>query len=391
MTTIQHCINQSDRISITWQDGRQDTFHAIWLRDNCHCQQCGDPAIGRRTLRLSDLDLAITVQDIQLGTSEGNQLAITWSDNHQGLFKYSWLRQHSYSDISRRGPDSQHELWSDDFRNNIPTFEFNEVLRSPEALFELLSIIRDHGLCYLKHAPLESGTLETFAGLIGYPQESNFGRVQNLVIDKNKRSIANDVTALKPHTDEPYRASPPGILMFHCIETDVAGAGESIFVDGIAAAEKLRSMDAEGFEAIATNNQPFRRYFENDVDLSTSFPVISIDKDNNIIGVRINDRVAAPVCVDSTQVAKYYRAMQTLLPITEDETNWIKHKLSPGDVAIFDNHRVLHGRTRLSINGRRWLQWLQIERGDFHSTLRILSDTLHKPRSDLPFSRGAYS
>jgi gamma-butyrobetaine dioxygenase len=389
MTKLQQCTNLGDRISITWQDGLQDIFHAIWLRDNCHCQQCGDPAIGRRTLRLSDLDLAVTIQFLQLG--EADQLEITWSDNHQGLFKYSWLRQHSYGDTPRKHPTYQYSLWSEDFRNNVPAFEFNEVMGSPEALFEVLRVVRDHGLCYLKQAPLQSGALETFARMIGYPQESNFGCLQDLVIDKGKRSIANDVTALKPHTDEPYRASPPGILMFHCIETDVTGAGESIFVDGFAAAEQLRAEDAEGFKAITTNNQPFRRYFEGDVDLSTSFPVISVDKNNYITGVRINDRVAAPVSVDSNQIPQYYRGMQILLRFTEDKTNWIKHKLSPGDIAIFDNHRILHGRTRLSLNARRWLQWLQIERGDFHSTLRILSDKLHKPRDDLPFSRGAYS
>ena len=41
-----------------------------------------------------------------------------------------------------------------------------------------------------------------------------------------------------------------------------------------------------------------------------------------------------------------------------------------------DDHRVLHGRTDLTIDGQRWLQWVQIERGDFHSSLRILADRL---------------
>ena len=65
--------------------------------------------------------------------------------------------------------------------------------------------------------------------------------------------------------------------------------------------------------------------------------------------------------------------------------------LQPGDIAIFDNHRVLHGRTDLTVDGKRWLQWVQIERGDFHSSLRILADRLGLARDARPLMRGAYS
>jgi hypothetical protein len=64
--------------------------------------------------------------------------------------------------------------------------------------------------------------------------------------------------------------------------------------------------------------------------------------------------------------------------------------LKPGDIAIFDNHRVLHGRTDLSVDGQRWLQWVQIERGDFHSSLRILADRLGQARDARPLMKGAY-
>ena len=64
--------------------------------------------------------------------------------------------------------------------------------------------------------------------------------------------------------------------------------------------------------------------------------------------------------------------------------------LKPGDIAIFNNHRVLHGRTDLTVDGQRWLQWAQIERGDFHSSLRILADRLGLTRDARPLMRGAY-
>ncbi len=82
--------------------------------------------------------------------------------------------------------------------------------------------------------------------------------------------------------------------------------------------------------------------------------------------------------------------MQQLLEFVEDESRMVKKVLRPGDIAVFDNHRVLHGRTRLQFRGRRWLQWVQIERGDFHSTMRILAGRLGRERDTSPLLRGAY-
>ena len=44
----------------------------------------------------------------------------------------------------------------------------------------------------------------------------------------------------------------------------------------------------------------------------------------------------------------------------------------------------------LTVAGKRWLQWVQIERGDFHSGLRILADRLGLARGARPLMRAAY-
>ncbi|MGI9319614.1 MAG: TauD/TfdA family dioxygenase [bacterium] len=383
--------NLDDRILVSWSDGSESVFYAIWLRDNCHCELCGDASIGRRNLRLTDLDLDIAIKQIVMVSEKGrSDLEIKWSDGHCGRFSADWLYLHRFLDKKEIKCVRTHTPWTQDFVSNPPSLSFDTVVNDPDTMLELLHCVRDNGLCLMHNAPAKPGILETFAQKIGHPQESNFGRIQDLVADKSKRSIANDIDPLKPHTDEPYRASPPGILIFHCIETDLSGAGESIFLDGFSAAESLRAQDPEGFRALTENDLIFRRHFEGDVDLSTAFPVISLTPDGEVCGVRINDRVSAPTPLDPDALPAFYRGMQILLGYTEDESRWIKHALRPGDFAVFDNHRVLHGRTRLSLHGRRWLQWAQVERGDFHSALRILSDGIGRDRSSLPLPRGAY-
>lgn len=375
-------------LSVTWRDATRSFFHNVWLRDNCRCSECGDPVIGRRTLRLTDIELGCF--PASAGIAPDGDLEIVWNDGHSTRFAGDWLREYRYDDAARAERAFKPPLWSQALRESPPTLAHAAVLEDPQAFMQLLEHVRESGFCFLNGAPAHTGTLEQLAAKIGPPQESNFGRVQDLIIDSSKRSIANSVEALKAHTDEPYRASPPGVVLFHCVDTDVDGAGESTFLDGFEIAETLRREDPEGFDALTAYPQAFRRFFAGDVDLIAEFPVISVDEFGNVTGVRVNDRVAAPLCIPPQRVPVYYRGLRVLLALADDPQRMIRRTLRRGDIAVFDNHRVLHGRTALTLTGRRWLQWMQVERGDFHSALRITADRQHIERDGAPLLRGAY-
>jgi len=377
----------NDLVRLGWDDGSRSEFHPLWLRDNCRCTECGDPATGYRNLRLSALDLDCKPDSLRIDSAN---LLITWQDGHDSCFPAKWLREHAYDNQLRQSRAFTPILWDDDFRRNPPTYDYADVNASEARLLDMLQKVRDYGLCFIRKAPAEPGIVEALTLRFGIPQESNFGRVLDLVYDPGKRSIGNDIKALKLHTDEPYRASPPGIMLFHCIANDQTGAGSSTFMDGFEIAQRLRAHDAEGFSALCKHSQPFRRHFAEDVDLITEFPVLSVDEFGNLCGIRINDRVAAPLSIPPRQVEIYYRGLRYLLQQSEDETLALNLTLQPGDIAVFDNHRVLHGRTDLTVEGQRWLQWIQIERGDFHSSLRIIADRLGLPRDANPLLKGAY-
>ena len=385
---LSHIELMNAGLSVRWSDESASLFHHIWLRDNCRCPACGEPSIGRRTLRLSRIPKEIIA--VSATIDRDDTLAINWSDGHQSSYSGTWLKSHTYDELARKIRAFSPPIWTEVTRQNPPTLSFESVQQDLTTFREMLHCLRDFGICFLHDAPPKDGPLEELASRIGPIQESNFGRVQNMVVDRTQRGIANDVDALKPHTDEPYRASPPGIMLFHCIQTDVTGGGSSIFLDGFEIAETLRAEDPEGFTSLARHRQAFRRHFSDDVDLIAEFPVISLDEFDNICGVRINDRVAAPLSIPSEEMPVYYRGLRRLLELAEDSKRMIRRSLRPGDIALFDNHRVLHGRTTLTVHGRRWLQWAQVERGDFHSTLRITADRLQLYRDALPLLRGAY-
>jgi len=374
-------------VRLGWDNGHSSEFHPLWLRDNCRCTECGDPAVGYRNLRLSALDPDCKPDSLRIDSSN---VLITWQDGHESCFHAEWLHEHDYDNQLRQSRAFKPILWDDEFRRNPPTYDYAEVNSSEALLLDMLHKLRDYGLCFMRNAPAEPGIAEPLARQFGFPQESNFGKVQDLLFDPGKRSIANDVKALKLHTDEPYRASPPGIMLFHCIANDQSGSGSSTFMDGFEIAQRLRTHDAEGFSALCKHPQAFRRHFAEDVDLIAEFPILSVDEFGNLCGVRINDRVAAPLSISPRQIAVYYRGLRYLLQQSEDQTLALQLTLQSGDIAVFDNHRVLHGRTDLTVEGKRWIQWIQVERGDFHSSLRIIADRLGLPRDANPLLKGAY-
>lgn len=381
----------ANTFELRWADGFTSVFHAVWLRDNCRCNLCGAHETGARQSRVADLPDDLAAASVK---AEAGRLNVIWNDGHETGLSGAWLRAHAYDGASRKARAPDPPRWTNDVRRAPPRMDYAAVMRDDEPFLEFLLHVRALGLCFLDGAGDDSGRLEALARRIGPLQESNFGRVQDLIVDLEDGRMAQSAAALRPHTDEPYRASPPGVLMFHCLRTDTSGgaggAGESLFADGFEIADALRAEDPEGFAALTRCRQPFRRHYKGDVDLIAAFPVLSADEFGRLCGVRINDRVAAPLETAPEDVAVYYRGFKRLAALAADERFAVRKTLSPGDIAVFDNHRVLHGRTELTITGRRWLQWASVDRGDLHSAVRVVSDRLGRPRDEAAQLRGAY-
>jgi NAD(P)-dependent dehydrogenase (short-subunit alcohol dehydrogenase family) len=118
---------QADGVAVTWSDGKASHFHSIWLRDNCRCERCGDPVIGRRTLRLTSLDLQVNAEQAAL---EDGRLSVSWSDGHSSTYSGDWLRKHAYDDSARQNRALTPKIWDGDYIENaaskgaIDTFTF---------------------------------------------------------------------------------------------------------------------------------------------------------------------------------------------------------------------------------------------------------------------------
>jgi len=168
--------------------------------------------------------------------------------------------------------------------------------------------------------------------------------------------------------------------MFHILEHRGVG-GKSLFVDGFHVAEKLRKVNPEAFEVLSTTPVP-TQYLDKkggvDLKLQLSLPMLVVSKDDSegnpkgtLIQVRFNNDDRAPLTnLSFPQVPKFYEALRAFNEILRSKEMELYYQLTKGTVVVFDNFRVLHGRT--SFTGYRRMVGCYLNHDDFRSRAATL-------------------
>ena len=110
--------------------------------------------------------------------------------------------------------------------------------------------------------------------------------------------------------------------------------------------------------------------------------MIATDADGIVRGIAVSDRTFPPLNLPEAEIAPAYRSLRAFSRELADPAYAFVRLLEPGDLAVFDNHRVLHARTAFDpLAGERHLQQVSVDREEFHNVLRQLAEKLG--RSDL--------
>ena len=178
--------------------------------------------------------------------------------------------------------------------------------------------------------------------------------------------------ALAAHNDLCTREYVPGLQFLFCLHNSCRG-GDSIFVDGYAVAEQLRAESAVDFEVLATVAVPFGTR-SRDSDHRFRAPVLELDAAGKIATLRYTWWLRNPMRGDSATIKAFYAAFRRFQRLANDPGNQLHLRLHAGEMACFDNRRVLHGRTAFDPStGRRWLRGCYGEREELESRLRMLA------------------
>ena len=373
MLTTAEIIEDGAAVNLRWDDGREARFHAIWLRDNALDPETRSPGNGQRLVTLAEIPEGTRIAK---ASAEGDALAVTFVPEDKVVrFPAEWLATHRYDE--GRPPCSgwlapEIETWDRSLGEAVPSAPLDALERDRAALGEWLAAVRRLGFAKVTGGPAESGALLRIPALFGYVRETNYGQWFEVRSEINPTNLAYTGAALQAHTDNPYRDPVPTLQILYCIENAAQG-GDSMVIDGFRAAGRLRDEDREAFDLLSGHCARFEYAGAAGVRLTSRRPMIELAPDGELIGVRFNNRSAAPITdVPYDAMEAYYAAYRRFAAIIDDPAMAVSFKLGPGEAFIVDNTRVLHARAGFEGGGTRWLQGCYADKDGLLSTLAAI-------------------
>jgi len=371
-------LSEGKALELSWNDGSHARFHAIWLHDNALDAETRSPVNGQRLITVLDIPYDTHVADASI-TSEGDLRVMIAPEMKVLLFPNTWLKRNAYDYTHTREAgclDPAVVTWNADIQDQVPTGNWDRVCSSEPALGDWLAGIRKYGFAILNGVPTQSGALCQVAELFGFVRETNYGRWFDVRSEVNPSNLAYTNLGLQAHTDNPYRNPVPTLQLLSCLENSVDG-GDSIVVDGFRVARHLRSTCPEAFDLLTRYRATFEYAGSKGVQLRANKPIIELAPDGEIVAISFNNRSAAPlVNVPFDDMEGYYDAYRRFAEIVEDESMQVSFKLSPGELFIVDNTRVLHARKAFSGTGKRWLQGCYADKDALLSKLSVIEKQL---------------
>ena len=234
----------------------------------------------------------------------------------------------------------------------------NVVVDLIRALFEDGHVIVGDVPCY-SGAVVDLGRSLTRFNQVRPTNWGDYFNVQSKA-DGDKHDIAYTSLALPPHVDNPYRDPPPCFQLLHALANDCSG-GESIAVDAFSAAKELEKFYPDFYDALCQTGVRWENDGgSGDSGMYTVAPMIELEKNSDrsrIKQIRYSAKSGGYVpwmSYEESQV--YFEARHQFSKMLNEKHRQCHFRLQTGDVWIFNNLRLLHGRTEFEIDRKRHLQ-----------------------------------
>ena len=267
------------------------------------------------------------------------------------------------------------KTWDAELQDNIHRAGWDKIFKTSEVLGEWLAAVRASGVAVLHSLSTKPGSLCDVAELFGFLRETNYGRWFEVRSEINPSNLAYTNLGLQAHTDNPYGDPVPTLQLLACLENSIED-GNSIVVDGFKVAEKLKSEHSGAFDLLSKYCADFDYSGSEGVRLRARKPMNELAPDGQLIAVRFNNRSSAPYMdIPFEDMEAYYDAYRKFVEIVELPEMQVSFNLSPGDLFIVDNTRVLHLRNAFSGSGTRWLEGCYADLDGLYSTLAYIEET----------------
>jgi gamma-butyrobetaine dioxygenase len=231
------------------------------------------------------------------------------------------------------------------------------------------------GAVFMSAVPTQESAIVAAVAAAGRVCETNYGQVFDVRAVPQPENLAYSDLGLGLHTDNPYREPVPGYQALHVLSAAPDG-GESLFADGWALAEHLRDNDRGTFDRLTQTAVGFA-YRSKDTELYAERPLIQTSCSGAVTAVHYNNRSIQPLRMRSAELAAFYRCYRRFAALLREPRFQLRFTLRTGDLVLFDNLRVMHGRTPFaSTRHARHLQGCYLTRDSVQSTTAVLRRTL---------------
>ncbi|MDN3519908.1 TauD/TfdA family dioxygenase [Halomonas ramblicola] len=336
--------------SIVLDDGEQSReISPLWLRERTQAPDQLEPMTRQRLFDSHALDAALTLE--RATRIDEHHVALAFSDGHRETFDLRVLAD----ELGDTTIFPAAEPWDASLDRQRVRFDWRRVLEEPAYFRASLDAYLRYGYLVLYGVPTDPERILQVGGHYGYVKETNFGRYFEVYSRPSGNDLAYRSVALGPHTDNPYRNPVPGIQLLHCLVNETSG-GLSTLVDSLKVLERLRHETPEGYALLKTTPVRFR-FVDAGTELVTHRTMIQTDDDGHPTGVHYSPRLDALPLLPDAQTRLFHRARQRLGELFSDPAYEVRFALGAGELMMFDNSRVLHGRTRYDTHeGHRHLQ-----------------------------------
>ena len=360
-------------VQVRWTDGSASVLPSLWLREFSPDLGTIHPVTREQLIMLIDLPEELCAAAVEV--LPDGRLQVTWHpEGLVSLYHPGWLWAHRPESPDAAALPSR-RLWGPGQAQHAPLtwVDAAAIQSGDDAAFGVwLTAIHVDGLGFIEKLPQNPEIIPEIPRRIGCLRNSNFGEVWEVASRPDADSNAYTSVSLPVHNDLCTREYLPGLQFLFCLHNSCAG-GDSLFVDAYAVAKQLKAESPEAFEVLATVAVPFGTR-NRDSDHRFFARVLELDAAGEVATVRYTWWLRNPMTGDTATIKAFYAAFRRFQRLANDPGNQLQLRLRPGDLAGFDNRRMLHGRTVFDpSSGRRWLRGCYSEREELESGLRMLA------------------
>lgn len=363
-------------VNVHWNNKLNCKFHNIWLRDHSRDSHSFHSITKQRLVNTSDIN--DNIQPISIAQST-NHLSINWNDNTSSTYPYNWLFHNSYYPKLNKVEFKDKFTWDNQYiRNNQPSTEYSDIINSDKGVLNWLQNIHKFGVGFVEGVPVTPQHTQELTEQITFIRQTHYGQFWDFTSDLSHGDTAYTDIALNPHTDTTYFTDPIGLQLFHLLQPATQSGGESLFIDGFHCAKVLEKVDPHAFHTLSTTPIPSHSVGSSDAIIKpaqqSGYPIINLDNiTGELLQIRYNnDDRSVLNNLSPEQVEDFYRALKVWNRILDDDRNQFWLPLQKGRVVLFDNWRILHGRS--SFKGKRRLCGAYINHDDYMSRLLTLTE-----------------